>query len=210
MKFLWPLFIRCPSPARVRNVDAELTRTAAELLRAVGCVETAARVTVAWHARLSSTAGLARPTETVVLLNPRLGGFPGELDRTLRHELAHLVAHVRARGRRITAHGPEWRKACADLGIPGETRCHTLPLPRRQVVRRYAYQCPRCGYVLRRTRPIKARRRLACHDCCKQHARGRFDGRFEFVQVHSADAKTSSGHRRTESMVQQTLNLPFP
>ena len=162
---------------------------------------------VAWRTRLSSTAGLARPAEALVFLNPRLRSFPGETDRTLRHELAHLVAHLRARGRKIAPHGPEWRRACADLGIPGESRCHTLPLPKRQVAHRYAYQCPRCGFLLRRTRPIKARRRLACHDCCKRHARGRFDGRFEFVRVKAPSAKTSSSRRWPESMVQQTLNF---
>lgn len=164
--------------------DETLTRQAAELLRGVGCEELAARVAVCWHGRLSSTAGLARSATGTVLLNPRLREFPGEVEQTLRHELAHLVAFDRARGRRITAHGPEWRRACADLGIAGESRCHTLPLPRRQVARGHVYQCPRCAFVLRRVRPINVRRRrLACSDCCRAHAGGRFDRRFEFVKV---------------------------
>lgn len=187
MSALWPLFswFKVPAPLPPPGRDPALTASAAVLLRAVGCGDLATRVSVCWHARLSSTAGLARTAAAQVLLNPRLRDFPGETERTLRHELAHLVAHARARHkRRITAHGPEWRQACADLGIPGETRCHTLPLPRRQVVRPHVYRCPACDYTLRRTRPINSRRRrLACHDCCKQHARGRFDARFEFVPV---------------------------
>jgi predicted SprT family Zn-dependent metalloprotease len=40
-----------------------------------------------------------------------------EIDRTLRHELAHLLAQFRVGRRRIAPHGPEWRIACRDLGI---------------------------------------------------------------------------------------------
>ena len=154
------------------------------MLRAVGCPALADQVAVCWHRRLSSTAGLARPGQGQVLLNPRLREFPDEIDRTLRHELAHLVAHARAKKRRVAAHGPEWKQACADLGIPGESRCHTLPLPRRCMSRPHIYRCPACHFTLRRVRPINTRRRrLACHACCQQHARGQFDGRFEFVRV---------------------------
>ena len=55
-------------------------------------------------------------------LNPRLKQLPvpqraSEIRRTLRHELAHLVAYVRAGRRRIKPHGEEWKQACKDLGI---------------------------------------------------------------------------------------------
>ncbi len=163
--------------------DEVLTRLAADLLRGLGCDEMAARVAVCWNHRLTSTAGLAKPARAQVVLNPRLRDFPDEVDRTLRHEVAHLVVAAKARGRRVAAHGPEWRGACAALGIPGEDRCHTLPLPKRQMHRPHVYRCPRCAFELRRTRAIKPRTRLACQTCCKQHAGGRFDGRFEFVKV---------------------------
>ena len=168
------------------TTDEVLTRQAADLLREIGCAALAERVAVRWHARLVSTAGLARAESAEVHLNPRLPEFPGEVDRTLRHELAHLAAYDRAGKRRITAHGAEWRLACRDLGIPDENRCHTLPLGRRRPVRRgHVYQCPKCATTLRRTRPINARRhRLACRECCRQHAGGRFDRRFEFVKVN--------------------------
>ena len=83
------------------------------------------------------------------------------------------------------------------------------------MVGRHLYRCPRCDFLLRRVRPIKARRRLACHACCQTFARGRFDRRFEFVKVGPADAgvpaqpRTASGLSRLESLVQQTLNLLF-
>ena len=202
-------------PSRHLQIDPELSRDAASLLAAASSVELSKRVSVAWHGRLTSTAGLARPDQALILLNPRLRAFPFEVDRTLRHELAHLLAFDRARGRRIAAHGQEWKRACADLGIPGESRCHTLPLPRRKVVGRHLYRCPRCGFVLQRVRPIKPRRRLACHACCNTFARGRFDRRFEFVKVAAgansppARPRTASAPSRLESLVQQTLNLLF-
>lgn len=164
--------------------DPALTQHAAALARGLpGCAKLAARVQVRWHRRLSSAAGCAQAAGCLILLNPRLKDFPGEEERTLRHELAHLVAFARAAGarRRIAPHGREWRDACAELGIPGETRCHKLPLPRRRVARPYAYRCPACGAVVRRARAIPRRRALACGPCCRQHARGRFDARFRLV-----------------------------
>ena len=80
----------------------------------------------------------------------------------------------------ITRHGPEWRRACRDLGIGDEKRCHDLPLPRREQARRYRYRCPACGLEVRRVRPIRAR--SACLACCRRHNRGRYDDRFRFVR----------------------------
>ena len=187
LKLFWALFPSCRPATHRRStgsLDADLTNDAARLLRNCGVESLAARVTVRWNRRLTTTAGLARYTQAEVSLNPFLKEFPAEIDRTLRHELAHLLAHERAGRRRIAAHGPEWRLACANLGIPGESRCHNLPLPRRQVARRHTYRCPSCAFVLRRARSVdRRRRRLACHLCCQQHAGGRFDARFEFVKV---------------------------
>ena len=140
----------------------------------------AARVTLHWHARLRTTAGLARLDCAVILLNPRLLAFPEELTRTFLHELAHLVAHARNPRRLIDPHGPEWRLACADLGLAGERRCHTLPLaaPRR-VERKHIYHCPQCRREVRRVRPF--RRAEACLICCRVHSNGRYDRRFRFA-----------------------------
>ena len=67
---------------------------------------------------MRSTAGMAYPRRSLVTLNPRLREFGDEeVDRTLRHELAHLLAHHRAGRRRIAPHGPEWARACRDLGL---------------------------------------------------------------------------------------------
>ena len=79
-------------------------------------------------------------------------------------------------GRRIQPHGSEWRRACAEVGIPGEKRCHDLPLARRPVRRKFAYQCRHCGTVVPRVR--KLGRESACYPCCREHNRGRYSRRF--------------------------------
>jgi SprT protein len=152
------------------------------LLRGIGCEELAARVQVRWNPRMRSTAGTAYPGRALVLLNPRLREFgEEEVDRTLRHELAHLLAHHRAGRRRIAAHGAEWQRACVDLGLRDEKRCHDLPLPRRKLQRRHAYRCPACQVTVERVRPL--RRGAACLACCRAHNGGRYDEQFRFVKV---------------------------
>ena len=172
-----------PSVTRAGD-DPALIAKCVELLAPHGCPALAERVRVRWNPRMRSTAGLARIENSLITLNPRLVEFGDEeIDRTLRHELAHLLAHFRAGRRRIAAHGREWRKACADLGMPGERRCHDLPLPRRQLTRRHIYVCPVCRTEVRRTRPF--RRPSACLSCCRTHNRGRYDKRFKFVKLPS-------------------------
>src|SRR5690606_27688342 len=104
-----------------------------------------------------------------------------ELRATFLHELAHLVAYAWAGRRRIAPHGPEWREACRELGIPGEDRCHALDFQPRRLERKYAYTCPRCEAVIRRVRRLK--RRVACYACCRRHAGGQFDARFQLVET---------------------------
>ena len=164
------------------TVDRELTERAAEILRCIGEFPLAAEVRVVYNPRLRSTAGLAVWEQRLVLLNPRLSGLTDdEPERTLRHELAHLVARRRAGRRRIAAHGAEWRQACADLGIPGESVRHSLPLPRSERVRPYHYQCPACLALFRRARLV--RHPVACYACCKRHAGGRYDSAFRLRRI---------------------------
>lgn len=162
----------------------DLQARARSVLRELKCAALAARVEVRWNPRMRSTAGMAFASKALVTLNPHLIDFsPADIERTLLHELAHLLAHHRAGRRRISAHGPEWQKACADLGIPGEKRCHDLPLPRREIKRAHHYRCPSCGIEVGRVRPLQ--RKSACLACCKRHAHGSYDERFRFVKMAS-------------------------
>lgn len=168
-------------PAGTTAETAALLQVARELLRALGATRIATELCVEWNSRLKTTAGRADYRRKLISLNPRLFEHPPEIDRTLRHELAHILAQFRAGRRRILPHGDEWRAACRDLGIADEKRCHNLPFPVSGRARRYVYKCPRCGRDFPRTRRIK--RAVACLACCRAHNGGQFDARFRLRLV---------------------------
>jgi len=186
LDFLTRLVTPRRPPAPVEKIctsnEAALVQQAQQLLRALGCDALALRVTIRWNTRMRSTAGMAYASKALITLNPKLCAFgDDEVDRTMRHELAHLLAHHRAGRRRISPHGPEWQQACRDLGLLDEKRCHTLPLPRRKVPPRHFYRCPVCQTELPRVHPFK--RKTACFPCCKKHNGGRYDERFRFMPI---------------------------
>jgi len=156
-----------------RDVDLEVR--ARDLLHALGAEKLAREVRVEWNPRLKTCAGRADHREKLVSLNPLLQNHE-EIDRTLRHELAHLLAQWRTSRRRISPHGEEWRRACVDLGIADEARCHNLPFATKTYAARYVYVCPNCKEKFPRVRRI--RRAIACLACCRKHNGGDFDPRF--------------------------------
>lgn len=180
----WPP-TRLPSEADSRlipNEDTGLTAWCQDTAQGMGLPELARRVRVRWNARMQTTAGRAWWPDRVIELNPKLKALaPEELWRTLRHELAHLVAYERSGRKRIEPHGIEWRSACAELGIPEEKPFHSLPLKRRRMKRNYSYTCPWCLETFRRVRRI--RRVVACYNCCRAHSSGAFDVRFRLVET---------------------------
>ncbi len=168
------------TPRRQTHRDLILEKLSHRLLRTAGC--RGLNVRIEWNSRLRTTAGTACWSKKTISLNPRLLEVaPSEVQRTLRHELAHFLAQHRAGRRRIAAHGSEWRQACCDLGIPREPRCHDLPFKRKRLERKYFYACPECGSRLSRVR--KPRRPVACISCCRRHNGGRYDARFRFEPV---------------------------
>ena len=179
-----------PAAGGVR--DSQLENTARELLLSLGATALIPLVRVEWHSRLRTAAGRADYNRKLISLNPRLREHgEDEIDRTLRHELAHLLAHFRANRRRIAPHGPEWRQACRDLGIADEERFHTLPFPVQRRTRRLLYRCPQCAREFPRVRRI--RRAVACLACCRQHSRGRFDARFRLQLVREGQGAATRG-----------------
>lgn len=153
--------------------DSALERQVREMLGPLNAEELAKTIQVEWNARLCSAAGRADFRRRLISLNPRLHEHgSAEIERTLRHELAHLLAQFRAGRRRVAPHGADWKKACRDLGIANELRTHALPFPIQRRSRRYLYVCPRCGKEFPRVRPIK--RAVACLDCCRKFSRGKF------------------------------------
>src|SRR5256886_7041034 len=164
-------------PAGHTAGTAVLLKTARELLCSLGAKRIATELRVEWNSRHNTAAGRADHRQKLISLNPRLVEHPAEIDRTLRHELAHILAQFRQKSRRqIAPHGPEWQQACRDLGIADEKRCHTLPFPPRRYAPRFIYRCPNCRRDFPRVR--KVRRTVACLACCRAHNGGEFDGRF--------------------------------
>ena len=160
--------------APIRNIDLEAR--AKQLLRSLGAKRIATELRVEWNARLKTAAGRADYREKLISLNPLLVAHSEEIERTLRHELAHILAQFRAGRRRISPHGVDWQQACRDLGIPGEKRCHTLAFPAKRYAPRFIYRCPNCRHDFPRVRRIK--RAMACLACCRAHNGGEFDVRF--------------------------------
>jgi len=164
-----------------QGLDPDLERQARELLRTNGANRIAMEVRVEWNSRLKTAAGRADYRHKLISLNPRLLEHPAEIDRTLRHELAHLLAQFRAGRRRVLPHGEEWQEACRDLGIADEKRCHNLPFPVSERARRFLYKCPNCQRDFPHTRRIK--RAVACLACCRAHNGGEFDSRFRLKLI---------------------------
>jgi SprT protein len=182
------------SPQRVRPVagkmpagptaeTAVLLQTARELLRAHGADRIARELRVEWNSRLKTAAGRADYRQKLISLNPRLFEHQAEIDRTLRHELAHILAQFRAGRRRILPHGDDWRTACRDLGISDEKRCHNLPFPAQTYAAGFIYRCPNCRQEFPRVRRV--RRAVACLSCCRKHNGGEFDARFRLKLLNS-------------------------
>ncbi len=164
-----------------QGLDPDLERQARELLRTNGANRIAMELRVEWNSRLKTAAGRADYRHKLISLNPRLLEHPAEIDRTLRHELAHLLAQFRAGRRRVLPHGEEWQEACRDLGIADEKRCHNLPFPVSERARRFLYKCPNCQRDFPHTRRIK--RAVACLACCRAHNGGEFDSRFRLKLI---------------------------
>jgi SprT protein len=161
--------------------DVELEQIARDLLRTLGAGRIANELHVEWNSRLKTAAGRADYRHKLISLNPQLAKHPAEIERTLRHELAHILAQFRAGRRRILPHGVEWRQACHDLGTSDEKRCHNLSFAASERARRYLYRCPNCQRDFPRVRRIK--RAVACLACCRAHNSGKFDARFRLVRV---------------------------
>jgi predicted SprT family Zn-dependent metalloprotease len=169
------------TPACPTAETAVLLQTARDLLNANGAARIANDLRVEWNPRFKTAAGRADYHEKLISLNPQLLGYPIEIDRTLRHELAHILAQFRAGRRRIPPHGAEWQQACVELGIADEKRCHNLPFPARTFAARFVYRCPNCHQEYPRVRRI--RRAVACLACCRNHNGGEFDQRFRLKLI---------------------------
>lgn len=166
----------------LKGVDRELTARCRDLVRLLALDDLMERLVVEWNPRMRSCAGRAFWPQGLIQINPRLASISeAEVQRTILHELAHLVAYERFPYRTIKSHGKEWRQACADVGIPGEKATHELSLPSRSHRRQWRYECPRCKSSFERVRRYKSA--VACYDCCRKVTGGTFDPSFQLVEI---------------------------
>jgi SprT protein len=186
LEFRWSSLFRVlkPSEAPRRKYvqdDGGLTAWCIEASKSFALPELARKVRVSWNPRMQTTAGRAWWPDRSIELNPKLKECePEELWRTLKHELAHLIAYERSGRRRIEPHGCEWQAACAELGIPGEQPFHNLPFKRRRMKRNHAYICSNCFSEVQRVKPIS--RAVACYDCCRKFNNGAYHDRFRLIE----------------------------
>jgi predicted SprT family Zn-dependent metalloprotease len=161
--------------------DPLLEAYANQLLRTL---KTRLRVRIFWNPKLRTTAGLAYPDKNIAVLNPKLLQYPSsQMHRILRHEVAHLLAFHRHGSHSIQNHGPEWKQACKDLGIPDESLYHTLFKPKR-LKPNLIYICPHCQTTIKRVRPF--RRESACIRCCKKFHQGTYSKTFKLKILKAA------------------------
>ena len=85
-------------PAATKPRRSVKLKTARELLWSLGAKRIATELRVEWNSRLKTAAGRADYRQKLISLNPRLVEHPAEIDRTLRHELAHILAQFREKG----------------------------------------------------------------------------------------------------------------
>jgi predicted SprT family Zn-dependent metalloprotease len=190
LEFRFPAWLRTAKLSPEKNTrrtppdplfDTGMTAWCQEQAVAFGLPELARKVRVTWNPRMRTTAGRAWWPSRSIEMNPKLKDFSeADIWRTLKHEFAHLLAYERCGRRHIDPHGPEWRAACTELGIPGEQPYHSLPLKARRLKRNHAYACPSCLAVITRVRPI--RRAVACYSCCRKYNGGLYHDRFRLIR----------------------------
>lgn len=118
--------------------------------------------------RLTRTGGLAVYAKGEIQMPGWMLGC-AEAGNTVRHEVAHYLAHAR-HSKRIAPHGREWRQAAIDCGaIPtpyvGEVAAAAAP-PARRLERQWVGTCGQ-GCEFRRVRATAAMREEQW--LCNQH-----------------------------------------
>lgn len=92
--------------------------------------------------------------------------FEAFCQRTIPHEVAHLVAQTLAGRRRIRPHGAEWQQVMTDFGQQ-PSRCHSYDLAGVAVKKqqRFPYQCQCRQHELSATRHYRVLRGLGSYRC---------------------------------------------
>lgn len=90
------------------------------------------------------------------------------------HEIAHAI-DVERRG--TTDHSAEWKYIARAVGADDTRTTDQIVQPKG----RYTLHCKNCGNTSEKYR--RPTRKSACGKCCKKHAGGRYDDRFEMTII---------------------------
>lgn len=146
-----------------------------------------------WNSRLRSCAGRFRPGSRKYLNEypPRIeiASYLREEEQaftfirdTLGHEMIHYWLWVR---RRPYGHTPEFYQKMEAMGVSRYN-----PVPRTRPYR-YIYRCNSCCKEFPTRKKLGP---LACAQCCKNYAGGRYDIRFKLVLHRSIDSDALVRH----------------
>jgi predicted SprT family Zn-dependent metalloprotease len=138
-----------------------------------------------WNSRLRASAGRFIPgsRKFIKAFPPKIEiasylveekNAPVLICDTLAHEMIHYWLWVR---QRPYGHTPEFLSKMKKMGV---SRYNPVPRVRPY---KYLYHCLTCK------KDFPARRKLgplACADCCKRHAGGKYDSRFKLVLLQRA------------------------
>jgi predicted SprT family Zn-dependent metalloprotease len=134
--------------------------------------------------RMTSSAGRCYPDTGLIriaTLYHRDHGIDATL-LVLKHELAHWAARWRY-GRRIAAHGREFRTVAQKLDQRITITCPPFAHKERAQRAVWRMHCPNCRRTFRRRR----RDKVACRFCCDAYNRGDYDRRFRLVVSSRAE-----------------------
>lgn len=141
-----------------------------------------------WNSRLRSCAGRFRPGSRKFLdeypARIEIASYLKEESQavslvrdTLGHEMIHFWLWVR---RKPYGHTPEFYRKMKEMGVSRYN-----PVPRTRPFR-YVYRCGGCS----REFPVRKKLGvLACAQCCKKYAGGRYDVRFKLVLHRAIDSE---------------------
>ncbi|HAR41414.1 MAG TPA: hypothetical protein DCS07_02085 [Bdellovibrionales bacterium] len=145
------------------------------------------RPVLRWNSRLRASAGrffpgsrkffyAAPPVIEIAAYLLQENESQQHVSDTVAHEMIHYWLWVR---KRPYGHTPEFHSKMNALGV---SRYNKVPRLRRF---HYIYRCDGCGKEFPVRRKLGT---LACSNCCKLHARGKYDSRFILVLTRTLSA----------------------
>lgn len=174
-------------------------------------------IRVHYNINSARLAGMALLRTFEIRLNPAFLNKYKEayIKRTVVHEIAHIgcyqVYHINE-GRKISAHGPEWKRMMIRLGADS-SRCHSFQADEGQGRQKtkYAYVCKTCNKPIPVGPKIHAniqKGRTYVSNCCKVQLV--YKGFIGAVPKQIAVQRIAANTIQITSEINQKIKLPDP